>query len=84
LSVGIHCGEAVSGIVGSSELMEFSVIGSTVNIASRVEGITREHGCDIAITRAVADRTGGRLSVASLGPQRLRGIADEIEVLALA
>jgi adenylate cyclase len=81
LSIGIHCGEAVSGVFGSNEFMEFSVIGRTVNLAARVEAATRNHGCDILITRPVADHLDGRADLVSYGPTQLRGIADEIEVL---
>ncbi len=55
LSVGIHRGTVVAGIVGSFEVKEFTVVGRPVNLASRVETLTREHGADILITEAVKE-----------------------------
>jgi adenylate cyclase len=42
--IGIHRGLVVAGVMGSAELMEYGVIGSTVNVAARVERLTRVHG----------------------------------------
>jgi len=55
LSIGIHRGPVVAGIVGSFEVKEFTVVGRHVNLASRVEGLTRTHDTDILITRAVKE-----------------------------
>ena len=68
-------GKLYPGVVGSRELMEFTVIGRTVNIASRVEGLTRAHNADILVTGAVADALDDRFVVEPLGPQQLRGVA---------
>jgi class 3 adenylate cyclase len=50
VGIGLHRGVAVAGVIGSEELVEFTVIGSTVNLASRVEHLTRRHAADILIT----------------------------------
>jgi adenylate cyclase len=83
VSVGVHRGDAVSGLIGSRDLMEFTVIGRTVNVASRVEGTTRSHAADIVITRAVADALDDRFRLQPLGPQQLRGVSDAVEVFAV-
>ncbi len=83
VSVGVHRGEAVSGLIGSRDLMEFTVIGRTVNVASRVEGTTRSHAADVVVTRAVADALDDRFRLSPLGAQELRGVTDPVEVFAV-
>ena len=86
-SIGIHYGPAVLGDIGANRL-EFAVIGDTVNVASRVEGLTRELDVGIAVTEAVVARarqetTGGKDPAAGfdhLGPHPIRGIDRQLEL----
>tara|TARA_R110000787_G_scaffold150694_3_gene264624 strand:- start:986 stop:2281 length:1296 start_codon:yes stop_codon:yes gene_type:complete len=55
VGIGLHYGEAFVGVVGRESLLEFTVIGDTVNIAERIERLTRKFGADIAVSRAFAD-----------------------------
>lgn len=48
--IGIHCGEVVAGIMGAGALSKFSVTGDPINVASRIEGLTRELGVDILVS----------------------------------
>ncbi|HJQ82632.1 MAG TPA: adenylate/guanylate cyclase domain-containing protein, partial [Candidatus Binatia bacterium] len=52
LGIGIHHGEVVAGVIGSVELLEYGVLGTTVNVAARVERLTRVHGVDVLVTEA--------------------------------
>lgn len=61
IAVGVHYGPIVLGNVGSSERLEFAVLGDTVNIASRLESATREVGCNALASSALihaAEREG--------------------------
>src|SRR5690606_37992761 len=48
LSIGIHYGEAVLGNIGTDRRLEFAVLGDVVNVASRLETLTRKLGCRLA------------------------------------
>lgn len=55
-SFGLHFGPAVLGDLGGDNRLEFAVIGNTVNVASRVEALTRSLGVQITITSDMADK----------------------------
>jgi class 3 adenylate cyclase len=81
--IGVHRGVAIAGIVGSHELMEFTVIGNAVNIASRVEHLTRQHGVDILITDAVRQALDPRFALRELPAVTIRGISETMVTFAV-
>jgi adenylate cyclase len=83
LSVGIHRGPVVAGIVGSFEVKEFTVVGRHVNLASRVEELTREHGVDILITDAVKEDLDPSISVAEQPPRPVKGMQEPVVTYAV-
>jgi adenylate cyclase len=54
--IGVHLGEVVMGTIGFASKIESTVIGDAVNVASRVEALTKERGCAVLITEAVVAR----------------------------
>ncbi len=86
LSVGIHLGEAVLGNIGSDRRLEYAVLGDVVNVASRLETLTRELGCRLVISEelAAAARAQAGESVlagmTAIGPRRVYGRMSEIDV----
>ena len=76
--VGVNCGEAIIGNMGSEYRVEFAAIGDTVNTASRLEGVAKAG--QVIISKKVYDRLKGRIDVTWLGNVSLKGKAKEVEI----
>ncbi|MCS7152285.1 MAG: adenylate/guanylate cyclase domain-containing protein [Endomicrobia bacterium] len=80
IGAGINTGEAIIGNIGSSQLMQYTAVGDTVNIASRLQQLTKEFKTPIILSEFVCNRLNGRIPVVPLGKIKLRGKEKEIEI----
>ena len=80
--MALHLGEMLWGNIGTADRLDFTAIGSAVNLVVRLEGLCRPLGRTVLISGAVAAET--TVTLISLGDHVLRGIAEPCAVFALS
>lgn len=84
IGVGINTGMAMVGSIGAPQRQEYTAMGDTVNIAARVEALTKTTGHDLLITQATHDALLQRRHVLELPEQRVKGKAACLKIYAMA
>jgi adenylate cyclase len=79
--VGLHLGPVVYGNIGAPDRLDFTAIGTAVNVASRIEGLCKRLAYPVLISEAVAARCDA--SLASVGSHSIRGSATPIALFTL-
>lgn len=78
IGMGMHRGEAISGTIGSSERMEYTVIGDTVNQSSRIEASTKAFGCDLLLSEDLAAHVREEFLLEQAGSVEVKGKSEPL------
>jgi len=84
IGIGVHAGEAIVGNIGATHRREFTAIGDTVNVASRLQDLTKKNQCSILVSEAVLSRIEmkGAIDLEFLpkGNTEVRGRKEHLEI----
>ena len=80
IGMGLHCGEAISGTIGSDERMEYTVIGDTVNMTSRIESSTKAFGSDLLVSEAIFNKVAADYMMELAGTAEVKGKTEPLKM----
>jgi adenylate cyclase len=77
---GMHTGPAVVGSFGAISRQQYTAMGDTINVASRLEGLNKEFNTSILVSAAIHDAVADRFEFRALGLAQVKGRAEKVEV----
>ena len=78
--IGIHTGEALAANIGSPDRLSYLLVGDTVNLASRLQGLTKEFGAEMILSKATLARLEDQTAFRKLADTRVKGRSDPVEI----
>ncbi|HBQ20865.1 MAG: hypothetical protein A2Z91_08435 [Deltaproteobacteria bacterium GWA2_38_16] len=83
IGVGIHTGDMIVGNMGSTKIFDYTVIGDSVNLGSRLEGTNKQYGTHIIISQDVYEQLQGKFTCRELDYIRARGKTKPVQIYEL-
>jgi len=83
IGIGLNTGEAIIGNMGSYERFDYTAMGDTINLGSRLESQTKEFGAGIIISEATKKAVGDKFKTKSLGKVKIKGKNKEVNIYEL-
>ena len=78
--IGIHTGEALAANIGSPDRLSYLLVGDTVNLASRLQGLTKELGTEMILSKSTLSRLEDQTAFRNLGETRVKGRSEPVEI----
>jgi len=81
--IGVHTGAVLAGIIGSKERSSYALVGDTVNLASRIQGLTKDFSCEIILSQTTHDMVTGSYDMEQLSTIKVKGKSREVMIYKL-